>query len=243
MIPTGWRPPEPSLDLQGRALPGRTIHSAYQLGDAPDRSPRAEGTPFGRFGRFWPGLHLLVGPPGAGATQLAVQAAVESALLGEKTYLGLPDMDRREAALRVAAVLARIPWGQLADGEADAAERWLDRLAGAPLRIAALGAEMDPLSPPVALAVLDPAPGDLARLRRAALEAGTALLVVASAKAEAIPLADRVFALEPGPGPRVKDRPHPTRLVLVKSRRAVPSALDFGFDGASFEPLEPGHPP
>lgn len=67
-------------------------------------------------GGFWPGEHVVVGPTGAGKTQLALQIALHAAKEGcPVVYVSL-ELSAEEVATRVAGIETGLPWSGLSTG-------------------------------------------------------------------------------------------------------------------------------
>jgi replicative DNA helicase len=68
-------------------------------------------------GGLWRGLHMLVGNPGSGKSQLALQAALHAAEQGVPVlYVGL-ELDREAVAMRLVGLKIKKRWSGLALGE------------------------------------------------------------------------------------------------------------------------------
>lgn len=235
----GWRPPEAQDRASSRPPLGLPL-------------PTANAVSLG--GGLWPGLHLLYGAHGSGKTQFIVQTAVHAALQGISARVHLPEVEPKEAALRVAAILTGTPWSALAQDEPDDQDRAFASLEGAPFLLDALGgpetSPLDLVDEGSRILALDPMPAepDLKALRKKAVLAGVSVLAAApsqradgsepahpidwaggfGATDEALRVADSVWVLAPsleGSG---------TRLGLAKSRRARSGVVHVLFDGAKF---------
>ena len=250
MTPPGWRTPLVDAPRADEPAQGPAEVSA----PLPTRGLSALTGP------LWPGLHLVVGSYGSGRTQFVLQTAIDAALLGIRSRAFLPDLSRREAALRIAAAVSGLPWAELARSPDHEVEAHLDRVGGAPFSVDALSegslAAPAELSSWPSLLVSDARStgSALVELRQKALLCGAVAVAVGrsghhrptdsdktptqhlaalSVAPDDIEASDSVWVLLPSP-----EQPGHLRVGLAKSTRAVPGWASVSFRGARFEDLD-----